>query len=100
MIKQIFDIYQKELPSIYTTLINNIVTADNLYLIFLLENEKYSESFIIYLKELINLVKVIIDMIKNNQIRSDKYIKERFDISFSTSTISYIKREIKDLFLI
>jgi len=100
LIKEIFDIYYCQnigrKSFILTTLEKEI---DNLYLVFLLENEMYFNAFRIYLKELITLVIHLIDMVKKGQIRSDIFIKQNFGISFSTSTISYIKKEVKRILL-
>ena len=99
LIGEIFNIYYCQNISrksiIVTILENNI---DNLYLVFLLENERYFNAFRLYLNELITLVIVVIDMVRQGQIKSDLFIKENFRISFSTSTISYIKKEIKNQF--
>ena len=99
LIKRIFNIYYYQKIGneslIFMTLEENI---DRLYLVFLLENETYGNGFKNYLKELIKLVIVLIDMVKQDKIRSDLFIKQNFGFTFSTSTISYIKKDIKNLY--
>ncbi|TFG22500.1 MAG: hypothetical protein EU529_10210 [Promethearchaeota archaeon] len=99
LIKKIFKLYlNQEIDKTSQILYELLKNTKNSYLIFLLENQKYSKSFRFYLIELIKLVKILIDMIKKDRIRSDLYLKQNFGISFSTSTISYIKKEVKSLF--
>ncbi len=64
----------------------------------LTENKKYNNAYRGYLRELITLVIILIEMVMENRIRSDIFIKQYYKFSFSASTISHIKKEVKSLF--
>jgi hypothetical protein len=99
LIKEIFDInYYQSIDDISVILNMILFETDNLYLNYIFENGKYHEAYILYLNELIALVIVLINMKLKDKMKSDLFIRQNYKISFSTSTISYIKREVKNLF--
>ena len=99
LIRKIFEIYKykkiEQQSLIYTTLLNS---CENSYLVFLMENRKYNNAYINYLKELVTLVIVLIEMIIENRVKSDKFIHQNYEFSFSPSTIANIKKEVKNLY--
>lgn len=99
LIKKNFELYRcKDIGQeslIYTTLLNS---GENSYLVFLIENTRYTNAYKSYLNELVTLVIVLTEMIIENQVKSDKFIHQNYGFSFSPSTIGYIKREVKNLF--
>ena len=99
LIRKIFEFYNykdiRQESVIYSILLDNV---ENSYLDFLMENNKYNNAYRSYLKELNTLVIILIEMVINNHIRSDIFIKEYYKFSFSASTISHIKKEVKNLF--
>jgi len=99
LIRKIFEIYKykniKQQSLIYTILLNS---CNNSYLAFLVENEKYDNAYRSYLKEIITLVVVLIEMVMEKRVKSDKSISQNYGFSFSPSTIAYIKKEVKNLF--
>ncbi len=97
LIKEILNIYYsqkvKQESLIYTKILSNV---NNAYLSFLAENKKYCNAYRLYLRELINLVVILTDMLIEDRVKADKFINQSYGFSFSPSTIADIKREVRN----